>query len=101
VTRRDAARLASLFGSEQPFQVQWIFSATNIATGATVPVRVGGNSESEVNITMPPSAIPNSRLMARFPAEPAGQLYELIATATMNDSFGMSGSVQCKRYGPV
>jgi hypothetical protein len=92
--RRDAARLRGLFGSEQPFQVQWVFEAANVVTGQSVPVRVGGTGESEVSITLLPSAIPDSRLNVRFPAQPEGALYELVATATMTDTFGMRGSVQ-------
>ncbi|KRQ98717.1 hypothetical protein CQ12_38015 [Bradyrhizobium jicamae] len=91
---RDAARLKDLFGAEQPFQVQWTFEATNVVTGQSAPVRVGGTGDSEIGITRLPSAIPDNRLNVRFPSKPDGALYELIATATMIDTFGMKGSIQ-------
>lgn len=96
----DAAEISKIYGSEQPFSVQWSFQATDLSTGATVPVKVGEKAASgEISVEVRQGlsgAVRDGALALAFPREPGGAdtIYEVVATARVSDPFGLTGEVQ-------
>lgn len=89
-----AARRNELFGAAQPFSVNWSFEARNLSTGAVVPVRVGqAPGAGEVRVDLSGEGLPDERVTATFPNVP-GAVYELVATARMTDTFGLTSTVE-------
>jgi hypothetical protein len=85
----------ALFGSGAPITTAWSFTATNLTTGARVPVVVGAAaSATDVRVEIPSAALPGERISVVFPSRPAGHLFEVVATARSRDVFGARGEVQ-------
>jgi hypothetical protein len=98
----DQDRFRELFGTEAPFAVEWSFEATNLADNAPVDVHIGsGGTEGDIRIVLQPApigrtnhSIPDARLNVTFPMQPAGAVFQLVATARMTDVFGGTSEVQ-------
>ena len=85
-------KLRELFGTAQPMRITWSFSATNVLTGTRVPVSVGtGTSGAEIKVTFVSAPFEKSKLQITFPDQPERAIYEVVATATVKDSFENSG----------
>ncbi len=98
----DDARISALFGSEQPFKINWSFSAVNLTSGASVRVRVGKKiSKTQASVEFLPNKIPNGSIKFTFPDQPSGDVYELTATAAITDNFGATGKIQHRIYSHV
>jgi hypothetical protein len=93
LSKRDDKRLKQLFGSNRPFQVEWSFKATNLITGADVPVRVGKGATNEVVVEKVPNSLGVTDIKITFPAQDSHAVYEVVATANMTDSYGSKGTV--------
>ena len=92
IRRGNVARLKELFGKSQPFQVEWSFKATNLTTGATVPVTVAEvAAPTEVHVKLLPGNVPMGRIQVTFPEQPANAIYELVAIVKMTDTLGTTG----------
>ena len=85
----------ALFGSGPPITTGWSFTATDLTTGARVPVVVGvAAGPSEVRVEIPTSPLPGETVSITFPSQPAGHLFEVVATAKSRDVFGARGDMQ-------
>jgi len=93
--RRDQKRLEQLFGQGRPFEVAWSFTATNLTTGANVPVEVGkGAALDKVIVERMSNSLVGTDIKLSFPDQDAHAVYEVIATANMTDSNGNKGTVR-------
>jgi hypothetical protein len=93
--RKDNKRLNQLFGQKQPFKVEWTFNATNLITGAAVPVEVGkGTASDKVILEKVINSLGNTDVKVNFPNQDAHAVFEIVASANMTDSNGNTGTVQ-------
>ncbi|MCI0426808.1 MAG: hypothetical protein L0Z46_02170 [Nitrospiraceae bacterium] len=100
--RGGAEQLEQLFGSSQPFAVEWSFVATNLTTGANVPVKVDQTAEeTEIRVELLSGKVPKGRIKIWFPEQPANHIYELTATERMTDAFGGTGDIQHRLWSHV
>ncbi len=101
----EVERLEELFGSSQPFEVAWSFRATNLTTGADVPVSVGTPAAgTEVGVALLAGRVlnvPNGSFEVTFPAQPPTDIYELEATAEVTDTNGFSNTVRHRLWSHV
>ncbi|MBI4508029.1 MAG: hypothetical protein HY698_00235 [Deltaproteobacteria bacterium] len=91
VERGDTKSLRALFGTDKPFSVKWSFEGLNALTGARVPVVVAASAPRAIRVDYVPSATSGESLQVTFPEQP-GAIYELVATATVTDNKGNTGS---------
>lgn len=80
--KRDPAALMTIFHSTQPLTTVWQIDATDVATGAAVPI----------DVSIARGAFGAETAHVRFPAERRGAV-EVRAQATVTDATGQSGSV--------
>jgi hypothetical protein len=91
-----------LFGSGPPITTGWSFTATDLTTGARVSVVVGaGAGPRDVRVEIPTSPLPGEKVSVTFPNQPAGHLFEVVATAKSHDVFGASGDMQQRLWSYV
>ena len=78
-----------IFGSTRPISARWKFEATNLTTGAFVPVKVGqSRGPDEISIKlMPTDLVPEGSIRMLFPSGREGATLELRATVEMMDTF--------------
>jgi hypothetical protein len=86
----EAGRLAELFGSREPFKIEWTFAATDLRTGAAVLVRIGPGGPGEIGAEITAGRFPGSVARVTFP-DRAQDAYEVVATATVSDVYGLRG----------
>lgn len=86
----SGSRLRELFGSETPMEVEWTFRASNLLTGQAVPVRTGGGAtvNAVTAAIRSDGGLPNGTVIVTFPSNVDSQVFELVATATVKDTFG-------------
>jgi hypothetical protein len=85
-------RIEEIFGRRQPFSVRWSFQVTNLTTGASVPVVEGEEGDPrQIVVAYVPSEVPNARVKIVFPQGSEDDVYEVLARATMLDTFGLAG----------
>ena len=90
---RDVASMRRILGSTRPISARWKFEATNLTTGAFVPVKVGqsrGPGEISTKL-MPTDLVPEGSIRMLFPSGREGATLELRATVEMMDTFGTKG----------
>jgi hypothetical protein len=99
-------RLQEVFGTDQPIQITWSFQATNLTTGALVPVQTSPPAsdlpsgkartlpQRHVHVRLLPGRVPNGTIRVSFPTQPRNVVYGLLATATLTDSNGMTATLQ-------
>lgn len=93
IRENDPERMTQVLGSSKPFTIQWSFAATDLITRQPVAVKTSGPADpAGVRVTMPEGQVSNVTLQITFPEQPKPGLYELVATATITDSLGNSGS---------
>jgi hypothetical protein len=93
---------AGLFGSGPPITTGWSFTATDLTTGARVPVVVGAAARpQDVRVEIPASPLPGETMSVVFPSQPPGHLFEVVATAKSRDVFGARGEVQHRLWNYV
>jgi hypothetical protein len=85
----------ALFGRARPVKTDWAFTATNLTSGARVPVVVGGRLDPRsVHVDLLPPTPLGEKIRITFPTQPSGAVYEVIATAKSREVFGASGQAQ-------
>ncbi len=95
ISKGEIPRMNKLFNSTQPFKVEWSFQATNLITGATVPVKVGRTTApTEILVEMLPGKVPNGLIKITFPEKPVDSIYEVIVTANVTDTLGIKSEAQ-------
>jgi hypothetical protein len=93
--REGESAWPALFGPGPPITTGWSFIATDLTTGARVPVVVGAAARpEEVRVEIPAGLLPGERIAVTFPTQPAGHLFEVVATAKSRDVFGARGEAQ-------
>ena len=93
--REGADAWIALFGPGPPISTAWSFSASDLTTGAPVRVTVGAAAgPGEVRVEIPAAALPGERIDVVFPSQPAGHLFEVVATAKSRDVFGARAELQ-------
>ena len=99
--RGDQPRIEELFGSSQPFTVDWSFEATNLR-GEVVPVVTDGRaSATDIEVTLLKGEIPNAAIQITFPESLEGTIYQVVATATFRDTLGNEGKAEHRVWSHV
>jgi hypothetical protein len=95
--KKDAARIQGLFGNNQPIpESNWTFSARNLSTGDTIPVRMGDAEANIITARLIPAIEPNAGVIITFPPELADNVLEVTANVEMKDAFKNKGAVSKK-----
>jgi len=98
----DPQRVQELYGSAKPFRVTWSFKASNLTSGESVPVHRGaGAPPTAVGVEVGSGEKLNAELAVTFPQRPANAIVELVATARMRDTFGVTGTVRHRVWSHV
>lgn len=98
----DRERMLRVFGSEQPFAVDWSFKAINLVSGNEVPVTIGREASTrEVSVRLEDGIVPDGVLQVVFPEPSAGATYELTASVNMTDTLGTEWQIQHKLYSHI
>ena len=99
--RGDDGETKRIFGTTQPLRITWSIKATNLATGAPVPVEMGKpgvglkDSDSVQVFEVPGRNHHNEAVEIHFPESPK-EIYELRATAKVTDVFGFTSENEQK-----
>jgi hypothetical protein len=93
--RRGGDAAMVLFGTARPVRTDWSFAATNLTTGARVPVVVGGlRQPASVHVQILPATTLGEKVRIAFPSQPQEHVYQVVATAKSRDVFGAAGQTQ-------
>lgn len=88
-------RVRALFGSDRPVTTSWSFKAANLLTQTEVPVKVGALAmPTDAQVTIMSGTAENTKIRVTFPERPENAVFELVAIATVKDSFGIAGQVK-------
>lgn len=92
IRQNDGARLQQVFGSAQPFTIQWAYSARNLITGQPVAVKTDGAvTANDIRVEKTAGPFEGGALRVSFPAQPTPGLYEMETTVTIKDTLGNTG----------
>lgn len=92
VGKADKKGLTDVFGTDQPFKIEWTFEAIDVRTGASVPVATPSapsvaKGRAAVAVSDAAANYPSQAIQIVFPEDPNG-VYEVRATANVTDAFG-------------
>ncbi|HCF74916.1 MAG TPA: hypothetical protein DES72_14215 [Gammaproteobacteria bacterium] len=91
-----------VFGSEQPFAMDWSFKAINLVSGNEVPVTIGREASTrEVSVRLEDGIVPDGVLQVGFLEPSAGATYELTASVNMTDTLSTEWQIQHKLYSHI
>ncbi len=97
VARGDEKDLNPIFGTNQPFEIVWTFEATNLRTGASVPVgtRTAAATKDAATIVVNdvPAKFSKQTIRIAFP-EGTDEVYEVRAKAKVTDVFGSASEIE-------
>jgi hypothetical protein len=98
----DLRQVNRLFGTAQPIRATWTFEAVDLTTGERVPVHEGaGAPPNQVQVEVGPETGLTTNISVVFPQEPADTVFELTATASMRDTFGVEGETRHRLWSHV
>ena len=64
----DRERMLQVFGSEQPFTMEWAFKAINLVSGNEIPVKIGRDVfQREVAVRLQDGQVPDGVVQVTFP----------------------------------
>lgn len=96
VASSDEKELTRVFGTNQPFKIDWTFEASNLGTGASVPVVVTtptAKDAAAIVVHDVPAKFSKQTMRFAFPESP-DQVYELRVKARVSDVFGSTNETE-------
>ena len=102
LAKGDEKELSAIFGTNQPFKVEWSFEAADIRTGASVQVvkstgQAVVRGQTAVVVSDVPGKYSNQAVRIAFPEDSNG-IYELKATAKITDVFGSTNETEHRMW---
>lgn len=101
--QNNPRKLSQLFGTTEPVDISWDFTAQEAVTGEPVPVRIVNvlpdtPSTSEVLVAVTDGHISKNTVNVMFPQTEDHRVFKLVADATLQDTLGKDARLEHTIY---
>jgi hypothetical protein len=93
--QRDSALLNKVFKNNHPVNARWLFTATNLSTGKSLPVYTSSTNAGD-GVLIEYTGAKNDSFRVKFLPGSSGGIIELSAKAFVTDAFGNRQQVEQK-----